>query len=305
MRELQPQLGWEMVHSELYQEARLEIIETQRPSPRQESTVTRKGFPRTGMTGSSLNATGISLKIKGHMVITHCPIQDKILVRNNTVMIGSPVGVITRENIVGAVPDLTTAHTVKQTIPVGTVPFSSLEKKVIPLLPHTITPIRANKLGKMLNDSGYDKNKTQFLADGFRQGFRIDCNISPAYRLSGNLQSEKQHPEIVSQKLKKETEANRIAGPFSCPPFPNFVRSPLGVCPKKKPGTFRLIQYLSFPEGRSVNDGISDYASAVQYTRLSHAIFQIKKFGCSSFWLSLTSNLPFVCCRFIQTIITC
>ena len=98
----------------------------------------------------------------------------------------------------------------------------------------------------MLNDSEYDKNKTQFLVDGFRQGFRIDCNISPTYRLSGNLQSAKQHPEIVSQKLKKEIEANRIAGPFSCPPFPNFVCSPLGVCPKKKPGTFRLIHHL-FP----------------------------------------------------------
>ena len=90
----------------------------------------------------------------------------------------------------------------------------------------------------MLNDSGYDKNKTQFLVDGFRQGFRIDCNISPTYRLSGNLQSAKQHPEIVSQKLIKVIEANRIASPFSCPPFPNFVCSPLGVCPKKKPGTF-------------------------------------------------------------------
>ena len=131
----------------------------------------------------------------------------------------------------------------------------------------------------MLIESGYDRNKTQFLVDGFRKGFRIDCTTSPPSRLSGNLQSAKHHPETVSQKLIKEINAHRIAGPFSNPPFPNFVCSPLGVCPKKKPGTFRLIHHLSFPEGQSVNDGISEYASSVQYTTLSHAISQIKKLG--------------------------
>ena len=135
----------------------------------------------------------------------------------------------------------------------------------------------------MLIESGYDRNKTQFLVDGFRKGFRIDCTTSPPSRLSGNLQSAKHHPETVSQKLIKEIKAHRIAGPFSNPPFPNFVCSPLGVCPKKKPGTFRLIHHLSFPEGQSVNDGISEYASSVQYTTLSHAISQIKKLGCFSF----------------------
>ena len=137
----------------------------------------------------------------------------------------------------------------------------------------------------MLIESGYDRNKTRFLVDGFWKGFRIDCTTSPPSRLSGNLQSAKHHPETVSQKLIKEIKAHRIAGPFANPPFPNFVCSPLGVCPKKKPGTFRLIHHLSFPEGQSVNDGISEYmyASSVQYTTLSHAISQIKKLGCCSF----------------------
>ena len=195
MREIQPQLGWEMVHFGLYQEARLEITETQ-------STVTRKGFPLALMTGSSLNAIGISLKIIGHMVITHCPIQDKILVKNNTVMIGSPfgeipVGAIIRENIVGAVPDLTNAHTVMQTIPVETVPFSSQEKKGSPLLSHKITLIRANRLEKILIDSGYDKNKTRFLVDGFRQ--TVTFPLHTDYLGTNNRQSNIQKLSRIKQ----------------------------------------------------------------------------------------------------------
>ena len=71
-------------------------------------------------------------------------------------------------------------------------------------------------------------------------------------------------------------KASRISGPFSEPPLPNLVCSPLGVCPKKKPDTFRVIHLLSYPEGTSENDGIYDNDSSVEYAKLSDAIRHIK-----------------------------
>ena len=98
-----------------------------------------------------------------------------------------------------------------------------------------------------------------------------------------DIQSAQQHPEVVTQKLMKELDAERIAGPFEAPPFNNFVCSPLGVCPKKKPGSFRLIHHLSYPEGKSVNDGISGFDSSVSYTKLSDAIVHIRSLGSRCF----------------------
>ena len=148
---------------------------------------------------------------------------------------------------------------------------------------HGKTPIKPNILKRMLNEAGYDFVKTQFLVDGFSQGFRLNCSCSPSTMLSHNLQSAQQHPEVVTQKLMKELDAERIAGPFEAPPFNSFVCYPLGVCPKKKPGSFRLIHHLSYPEGKSVNDGISDFDSSVSYTKLSDAIVHIRSLGSRCF----------------------
>lgn len=54
---------------------------------------------------------------------------------------------------------------------------------------------------------------------------------------------------LLHKKCKKEVIAERVAGPFSFPPFENFRISPLGIIPKKKPQSFRLIHHLSFPAG--------------------------------------------------------
>jgi hypothetical protein len=73
--------------------------------------------------------------------------------------------------------------------------------------------------------------------------------------------------------------ANRIAGPFTSPPFHSFCVSPLGLIPKKIPGDFRLIHHLSFPKGISINDGIASENTHVQCATVADAIRLIKRAG--------------------------
>jgi len=61
-----------------------------------------------------------------------------------------------------------------------------------------------------------------------------------------------QQPQVVDQKVAKELEAHRLAGPFDSPPFPVFRVSPLGINPKKTLGDFHMIHHLSFPRGESL-----------------------------------------------------
>ena len=79
---------------------------------------------------------------------------------------------------------------------------------------------------------------------------------SVSERISKNLTSASDMPEIVDAKLSKEKQANCIRGPFSSPPFSNFVCSPLRLVRKKQAGKFRLIHHLSYPHGDSVNSRI-------------------------------------------------
>jgi len=119
----------------------------------------------------------------------------------------------------------------------------------------------------------------------FQQGFPLHFHGQQNYNLvlAPNLLSAKQHPQIVDRCLNKELANNRLARPFSSPPFKHFRISPLGLVPKKVPGEFRLIHHLSYPKGSSVNDGISADDSTVQYSRVDDAVRLIRKAGRGSY----------------------
>ena len=91
-------------------------------------------------------------------------------------------------------------------------------------------------------------------------------------RKANNLLSALENPLAVDTKLKKELDAQWLAGPFQSPPLSPFWVSPLGVVPKKVPGEFRLIHHLSFPKGSSVNDGIPPEHTSVHYATIDEAI---------------------------------
>lgn len=97
--------------------------------------------------------------------------------------------------------------------------------------------------------------------------------------ISKNLPSANKAPDIVRQKITKELEAGRVAGPFQTVPFTDFRVSPLGLVPKKQPGEYRLIHHLSYPEGDSINDYIDPEFCSVQYTRFDQAVKMIQKLG--------------------------
>lgn len=85
-----------------------------------------------------------------------------------------------------------------------------------------------------------------FLANGFR----IPCSLPlNGTSVPKNLKSTFKFSQVVTEKLAKEVEMGRMASPFDQPPVPLLHVSPLVVVPKKVPNKFRLIHYLSYPNG--------------------------------------------------------
>ena len=125
---------------------------------------------------------------------------------------------------------------------------------------------------------GYNESEKQFLVSGFAEGFRVPfAGELPLNNGTRNHPSAMANKTIVSSKLKEELAAGRIIGPFSSKPC-NLVCSPLALVPKKEPGKFRLIQDLSFPKGRSINDGIDSQFTEVHYDTIDVVINKVKMF---------------------------
>ena len=74
-------------------------------------------------------------------------------------------------------------------------------------------------------------------------------------------------------KMMKEVELGRFAGPYEVPPFESFVQSPIGLVPKDKGLKTRLIFHLSYPRnGDSVNSGIPKEKCSVKYPDFDEAV---------------------------------
>lgn len=69
--------------------------------------------------------------------------------------------------------------------------------------------------------------------------------------------------------------------PFSSPPFTNFAVNPLGVAPKKN-GGHRVIMYLSFSQGSSVNDVIAKDEHSLTYCKVDDIVRLITSVGTGS-----------------------
>ena len=111
----------------------------------------------------------------------------------------------------------------------------------------------------------------------------VKCNEKHFSTLTENSKGEfscSEHRDVIEDSISKDLALGRKAGPFTDPPFENFVGSPMGVYEKKRsPGKFRIIHDLSWPPGRSVNDGINPDDYSLQYISIDQAVNLVKQYG--------------------------
>ncbi|XP_066463235.1 uncharacterized protein [Eleutherodactylus coqui] len=146
------------------------------------------------------------------------------------------------------------------------------------------TPVNVRYLEPWL-DRYPRRPEANLLRAGFAEGFFIPHSPSSSASFCHNLKSARDNKELVMEKLLKEVELGRMAGPFQEPPFGNLRVSPLGLVPKKETGKFRLIHHLSYPSGESVNDGISKEQAAVSYASFDCAVELVRQAGRGA-WLA-------------------
>ena len=82
-------------------------------------------------------------------------------------------------------------------------------------LKHIFTPVDGEKLEQMLIESGYDDKKRNFVVDGFKHSFSLQYHGDQRVkRLSPNLKLGVGSPVELWNKVMKEVQAKRYAGPF-------------------------------------------------------------------------------------------
>ena len=93
-----------------------------------------------------------------------------------------------------------------------------------------------------------DKRFIDYIAKGFKEGFRIGFDWSRAHQSANhNMPSVALHAEVIEENIKGEIEEQRLFGPFKAEDLnPPVHISKFGVIEKKhQPGKFRLIVDLS------------------------------------------------------------
>ena len=112
-------------------------------------------------------------------------------------------------------------------------------------LTNIVMPVDTRVLKDLLYKSGYDKIESQYLLNGFENGFSL------VYQGPTNCKDYSHNiplrdigtPKDLWDKMMKEVKLKRFAGPFKHVPFEHFVQSPVGLVPKAG-GQTRLIFHL-------------------------------------------------------------
>ena len=138
-----------------------------------------------------------------------------------------------------------------------------------------VTPIKPHILGRLLRESGHDRQKTEELVKGFTEGFNIGYRGKQTRKnRSHNLPLRVGSKTEIWNKIMKEVKMGRCAGPFEEIPYENYMQSPIGLVPKAG-GKTRLIFHLSYnfsEEDTSLNANTPKEMRTVKYRDLDHAI---------------------------------
>ena len=180
-----------------------------------------------------------------------------------------------------AVPDSQPAAAPRPPVP-ATAAKSKVSRRQQNQRPTVSTPLNVDNL--VLELVNYpDRSFVNNLVNALQYGARIGYLGPEQTRVSRNLLSASQHPEVVSANLNKEMQLGRVAGPFPSPPLPDFQCHPIGVVPKKHSSEWRTIYHLSYPGGDSINDHIPKDPYSLQYVRVDDAVQILCSLGPGAF----------------------
>ena len=148
-------------------------------------------------------------------------------------------------------------------------------------LRNIVTLVKVKTYARLLEEAGYDKEKSDFLVQGFTKGFSL-CYEGPSKvrQKSPNLKFTVGSPTELWNKIMVEVEAKRYAGPFKKVPYKYYIQSPVGLVPKDKGKKTRLIFHLSYPRtGSSVNSCIPEELCSVKYPDFMDAVDMCMQVG--------------------------
>ncbi|PPQ83077.1 hypothetical protein CVT24_012468, partial [Panaeolus cyanescens] len=118
-------------------------------------------------------------------------------------------------------------------------------------------------------DQSFVASLLHIIQHGANIGFKGEDFAPPC----SNLPSAFEDATFMDQAVSKMVSSEQVHGPFLTSPIPNLRCSPLGsVTRKRNPSKRRLINHLSWPDGKSVNDGISDDEAVITYDLFERAI---------------------------------
>ena len=185
-----------------------------------------------------------------------------------------------------------TASPREQPEPVLTIPLPPHHPPPPPLV---VTPVHVRTLAALLTHHP-NPHFVNYLTTGFQFGFSTGHSGLQAAHRAPNLQSALAHPQVITDYLQQEGVAGHTAGPFSTPPLPNFIVSPLGAVPKKRSGKWRLIMHLSHPPGHSINDGIDIADFPLRYSTVYDAMDSVMHLGRHALMAKLDVKSAFRLC---------
>ena len=121
-----------------------------------------------------------------------------------------------------------------------------------------------------------------YLVKGLRHGFRIGFGygLLQCASAGSNMQSAEVRPNVIADFLASELRDGRVLG-LVAPAIAEAVHvNRFGLVPKgHQPEKWRLIVDLSFPAGRSVNDGIDPALCSLHYTSVDEACRRVMALG--------------------------
>ncbi len=115
------------------------------------------------------------------------------------------------------------------------------------------TPVQSDVFDTFLE--GYDLKEREFITQGFKNGFHLHFEGDRNFVIeTPNMKSANKNPEKIWEKIAKEVNAGRVAGPFEKPPFLHYMCSPFGLVKKAgEENKFRMIFNLSAGTPVSLN----------------------------------------------------